>query len=282
MLRLALMGDLHYPLIEQANRELFELREGFYFNFLKSFLDLEADLHISLGDLTHNGLMQEFEEVYHCIRTSPVSFRHVLGNHDAYAMSKAQISSVMDHPPYEALETEEALLVFLDSTRELQPQDWSGDLDAQQLEWLESQIQRNPDKPILIFAHHPVYDTTHMSRENKMHIDPLLDIPSILGKRNGIGLYFNGHNHTHSIVHKEGWSFIQTAACLCDPSFRIVEIDSGQIQTRVNHVEDPEILQHAHELFKKLPGYHAPMNAHGEPSDRNCSILLPQRKAYSS
>ncbi|OGX68366.1 MAG: hypothetical protein A2189_00945, partial [Paenibacillus sp. RIFOXYA1_FULL_44_5] len=223
MLRLALIGDLHYPQIEQANRELFELREGFYFNYLKGFLALEADMHISLGDLTHNGIMQEFEDVYQYIRTTDVTFRHVLGNHDAYAMSKAQISSLMDHPLYEAVETEEALLVFLDSTRELQPEDWSGDMDSRQLAWLESQIQRNPDQPILIFAHHPVYGTTYLSRDHKMHIDPSVDMRSILTKKNGGGLYFNGHNHTHSIMQMDGWSFIQTAAGLCDPSYRMVE-----------------------------------------------------------
>lgn len=108
-----------------------------------------------------------------------------------------------------------------------------------------------------------------------MHIDPAIDIQSILGKRKGIGLYFNGHNHTHSIVQKDGWHFIQTAASLCDPSFRIVEIDYNQIRTMVIPVENPEILQNAENLFKKLPGYHNPMNALGEHTDRNYTIFLP-------
>lgn len=276
MLRLALIGDLHYPHIERENRELFELREGFYADFLKGFMALEADMHISLGDLTHNGIMQEFEEVYQYIRTGGVSFRHVLGNHDAYSLSKENISSVLDHPLYEAVETEEALLVFLDSTRELMPHDWSGQLEAGQLEWLETQLGRSQDKPVLVFAHHPVYDTTHMSLEDKMHIDPSLDMQSILSRRNGAGLYFNGHNHTHSIVQKDSWSFIQTAASLCDPSYRIVEVDSNQIRIEVIPVEDPEILRNAQGLFEKLPGLHAPKNAAGELADRNYTILLPQ------
>lgn len=276
MLRLALIGDLHYPHIEQENKELMELREGFYLNYLRKFLDLEADMHISLGDLTHNGIVQEYEAMYQYIRASNVSFRHVLGNHDAYSLPKEQISAIMDHPLYEAVETEDALLIFLDSTRELQPEDWSGVLDIRQLAWLESKIEQNQDKPVLLFAHHPVYDTTSLSVDQKMHIDPSIDMRSILAKRKGAGLYFNGHNHTHSIVHQDGWSFIQTAAGLCDPSYRMVEIADGQIKTWIIPVEDADILRNADGLFKNLPGYHAPMHAYGEPTDRICDFLLPQ------
>ncbi|WP_094547947.1 hypothetical protein [Petroclostridium xylanilyticum] len=52
-MRLALMGDLHYPHIERGNQKLFETRERFYEGYLKKFLEIDADWYISLENLTH-------------------------------------------------------------------------------------------------------------------------------------------------------------------------------------------------------------------------------------
>lgn len=277
MLRLALIGDLHYPsLDEQSEKELYELREKFFFPFLSRFFDLTADLHISLGDLTHKGTRREFEEIYRFIRSRSANFRHVLGNHDAYALPKAEIASLIDHPMYDVLETEEALLLFLESNRELRPDDWSGYLDPEQLEWLKEQLVRSHDKPLLVFAHHPVYDTTHLSEQEKLHIVPELGLADVLAQRTGTSVYFNGHNHTHSIVTKGNWSFVQTAASICQPCYRLVEVDQGEIRVRCIPVEDSQILKGARGLFDNLPGFHAPQDTAGEESDRNQTFAIRQ------
>ncbi|UUZ92576.1 metallophosphoesterase [Paenibacillus sp. P25] len=267
MLRLALMGDLHY--FGEENVELQQAKERFYERYLLQFLELEADLHISLGDLTHMGLAEEFESMYRLIRRSGKPFRHVLGNHDAYELPKAEVESLIAQPLNDVLETPEALLIFLDSTREMRPDDWSGYLTGKQLEWLQAHLQVSPEKPVMVFAHHPVYGTTTMSNDEKMHIDPSIDIRSILRSRAGGGFYFNGHNHIHSIVREEGWHFIQTAASLCHPSFRIVEIDGSEVRSSVVTAADPEILESARILFDKLPRYHRAPNAQGEAADRD-------------
>lgn len=75
MMRLILMGDLHYPYLEQSNDQLLEARERFYSQFLQKFLEIEADWHISLGDLTNQGVAEEIEYVFSHISESNRSFR---------------------------------------------------------------------------------------------------------------------------------------------------------------------------------------------------------------
>jgi 3',5'-cyclic AMP phosphodiesterase CpdA len=266
MIRIALIGDLHYFI--DGKEELLEANSRFFERYLKKFFEIEADLHISLGDLTHLGLEQEFQSVYRHIRNSGVNFRHVLGNHDAYALPKSRLQTLVDQPLNDVLELDDAVLLFVDSTRELDPQDYSGTLDERQREWLSAQMQKSPDKPLLLFTHHPVYGTTAQSTVRKMHIDPAIDVREILYLRPSGGFYFNGHNHTHSIAEEGEWRFIQTAASMCDPSYRIVEITEAAIRTKVVAVDDPELLANARILFEGMPGYHSPQGAQGEPADR--------------
>ncbi|MCS7459857.1 metallophosphoesterase [Paenibacillus doosanensis] len=275
-MRLAIIGDLHFfdHQLVQGNEELLLAKERFYENFLEIFFEMEADVHISLGDLTHMGLEEEFEHVYRHIRNSGVSFRHILGNHDAYELPKSKIQSLMDHPLNDVLETEDALFVFVDSTREMDPQDYSGHFKADQLDWLETQMHASPSKPIFVFAHHPLYNTTATSTDEKMHMDLAIDMRAILRQRQGTGFYFNDHNHVHSIAREEQWSFIQTAACMCHPSIRLVEIDKSEVRTRVVAVEDREIVEAARILYDKLPQYHRPLQAQGQEADRDQIMLL--------
>jgi Icc protein len=276
MMRLAIIGDLHFfdNRFVQGNEELLLAKESFYERYLQKFFEVEADLHISLGDLTHMGWEEEFESVYQYIRNSGISFRHILGNHDAYELPKTKIQSLIANPLNDVFETEEALFVFVDSTREMDPKDYSGHLNADQLEWLEAQMLVSPSKPILVFAHHPLYNTTTGSTDEKMHIDPTIDMRAILRKRQGNCFYFNGHNHIHSIVREEQWNFIQTAAGMCHPSIRIVEIDKSEVRTRIVAIEDKELLEAAQILYDKLPQYHRPLHAYGQNADRDQIMLF--------
>ncbi|MGO4697913.1 metallophosphoesterase [Paenibacillus sp. 2TAB26] len=276
MMRLVLFGDLHFfdNKFVQGNEELLRAKECFYEKYLQKLFEIEADLHISLGDLTHMGTEEEFENVYQYIRSSGVSFRQVLGNHDAYELPKTKLQYLIDQPLNDVYETSDALFVFVDSTREMDPQDYSGHLNPEQLEWLEAQMFVSPSKPILVFAHHPLYNTTTGSLDEKMHIDPTIDMRAVLQKRQGNCFYFNGHNHVHSIVKEGQWNFIQTAAGLCHPSIRIVEIDKSEVRTRIVAFEDEELVRAAQVLYEKLPLYHRPLNAYGQNADRDQIMLF--------
>lgn len=67
---------------------------AFYSGLLDEFLEAEADLHISLGDLTNDGTAEELRQIYGLLKRKPRNFIHVLGNHDLYAQTRAEVLSL--------------------------------------------------------------------------------------------------------------------------------------------------------------------------------------------
>jgi 3',5'-cyclic AMP phosphodiesterase CpdA len=272
MLTIALMGDLHYPQLQMQNEALLEAREKFFPAYLKSFMGTKADFHISVGDLSHMGLAEEFEAVRRLTENTGGALRFVLGNHDVLALPKNELLPVTRQPRYGSVETERALLVFLDTTKELELHGWG--LDAEQWEWLQWQMELAPDKTMMVFAHHPVPDTTSGSPKADAGFMPLQDIHPLLQKRKGTSFYFNGHTHTHSIARRDQWHFIQTAAALCHPCFRLIELNGREVRIRTISLEEEPLSESGKLLHDQLKGFHRPKNFTCEPSDLEVVVPL--------
>jgi 3',5'-cyclic AMP phosphodiesterase CpdA len=276
MTKIALIGDLHYPTLasEIGDVELISARDKFYAKFLAAFLAEEADCHVCIGDLSHMGLAEEFvgfrkalDEQVPVGRQSgaEVRFRAVLGNHDVLALPKREISALMEQPLYEMVETDDALLIFLDTTRGFELHGWG--VDEAQWRWLEERIGYAPEKAMAIFAHHPVPGTTGDSPSADGSFAPFQDLRPLLARRSGLALYCNGHTHTHSIASAGGWRFVQTAAAYCHPCYRMIEIVDGVANVRTVAIRDEEVNEYAKFLYDKLTKFHKPKRPSFAPED---------------
>lgn len=272
-MKLAMFGDLHYPMTVINRPDVLEARDAFFEHFLTAFLETEADYHISLGDLTNTGEIAEFEYIFQKVRGygDRLRFLHVLGNHDTYTHPKAKLLSLTGQRRYGLWEEEEALVVVLDTARETR-QDWSGFIDAEQLEWLESVMRKPSDKPLLVFAHHPLYGSTARSTEAMMSLDPSLDIRGVLGRWAGTGLYFNGHNHENSVVRVGQWHFIQTAAPLDIPAFRIVTVEGGEVRVELHRLESEALTKWARTVGENMPYYEPYPSAEGNGTSEKLAV----------
>lgn len=270
-MKLLILGDLHYSATADAGQAVADAKESFYRAALERFLEMDADFHISIGDLTDNGVREEYETVARLVRNTNRRFVHVLGNHDAYRLSKTEIAALLAHPRYWAVEGKDADLLFLDTTKELDLL-YGGDVDDEQLHWLEERIRLAGDKPLLLFGHHPVYHTTSGSDVPRFSIEPDSRIAGILAQKQGIGLYFNGHNHWNSIARQAQWHYVQTGAPLNILSVRCVEITADSIATRMIRMEDPAFSRRE-EVISGLT-YFKPLldSAHGSPADRELIV----------
>ncbi|MFB5267703.1 metallophosphoesterase family protein [Paenibacillus enshidis] len=273
-MKLVLMGDLHYHDADGNVQEWAEARERFYEAVLDRFLELEGDAHIALGDLTNFGTPTELEDVYERIRSHNRTFYHVLGNHDVYGQPKRDVLGFTGQAGYHAVMTDEVLLVFLDTTREMDCEDWSGWMDDEQLHWLLEMVKLSGSKPLLVFAHHPVYDTTAGSMADKGSIHPDVDLWDILSQKEGTGLYFNGHTHVDSIVRRERWTFVQLSACLDSPSFRTVHIEPEEIRVAAVDMNEPELREHAAVLHSHMKHFSPTPGACGAEADRACIVTI--------
>ncbi|NGP44027.1 metallophosphoesterase [Bacillaceae bacterium SIJ1] len=242
-MRIAFIGDLHYPVVEENEATVKEARDAFYAEFLHRFFATEADYYISLGDLTNYGEESEVREVYELITRHNKNFIHVFGNHDLYDIPRQALLDQSKMNQNYSIETEEAYLVFLETARDHDYENYGGFLHDEQLQWLEAEIERSGEKTMMIFAHHPVYDTTARSQRKYLSIDPELNVQDILNKKQGTGIYINGHNHVDSIVYSGQWTYIQAGAVLDDQSIRILEIDNDRICLQAKELNDSQLKQ---------------------------------------
>ncbi|MCL6458950.1 MAG: metallophosphoesterase [Gorillibacterium sp.] len=247
-MKLIVMGDFHFPIMRDEEKELIERRNTFFGSILRQVLEEDADIMISLGDLTNEGCEEELNYIVSELqkwKRSNTPFVHVLGNHDTYSLPKKDILAITGQPRYHAMDTPEALLLFLDTTKEMVRDNWGGEIDKEQMIWLEEQLASYPDKPVLVFGHHPVYDTTSRSSLDMLCVHPEHDLQAVLDNRKGPAYYFCGHNHQQSIIRIGDWHYVQTAAVLDIPGYRIIEVSEGRLTVETVLVQDEEMLRHA-------------------------------------
>lgn len=273
-MRLAVMGDLHYHEIDETIPGWLEARNDFYQTFLKHFFATEADIHISLGDLTNYGHTSELNEVYGIVKQYDTTFYHALGNHDLYAQTRREVLEISGQARYHAVVTEQAVLVFLDTAKEMDFKDWGGWIDEEQLRWFEQVIRDSGTKPVLVFAHHPVYSTTTHSDRDKGSIHPDIDMWSILSQKQGIGIYFNGHTHIDSIVQQNNWTFVQLSACLDEQGLRMVDIGEEEIRITAVDIADAAFTDNVETLYANMKHFKPTANARGNEAERECTVSL--------
>ncbi|XEC92926.1 metallophosphoesterase [Paenibacillus tarimensis] len=273
-MKLVLMGDLHYHEVDETVPGWQEASHAFYQALLERYLDIEADAHISLGDLTNYGTTAELHQVYEMLRRTGRTFYHVLGNHDLYAQPRDEVLRITGQARYHSIETERAVFAFLDTAKEMDLEDWGGWLDEEQLLWLENVVNRSGTKPLLVFAHHPVYMTTKRSDRDKGSIHSDIDMWRILKRKEGMGVYFNGHTHVDSIVRQHNWTFVQLSACLDQHAFRLVEIGREEILISAIDVADKDMENNASVLHKNMKHFSHNPEARGGIYDRECTVPL--------
>lgn len=229
-MKIAVFGDLHYPTLKESYSEIKKDRDSFFRTFLQDFFSIDADLYVSVGDLTNYGLLDELTEVFAMINDMNKPFIHVIGNHDAYGLSKQDLLAITKQECYSALEFENATLIFLDTAKEQDFTHWGGTIDDEQLQWLSEKLAKE-NKPALVFAHHPVYNTTEKSDLDCLSVDPTIPLQQILNTKVGMNLYVNGHNHYNSI-HQDptgNWTYLQLAAVMDEIGARLIEVDNDKI-----------------------------------------------------
>lgn len=276
-MRIRMMTDLHYSL--HADRPV---KDSFYRAYLKRFFEdgPAADLYVSLGDLTQNGTESEYRSVYGIIDSlgRRASFVHIPGNHDLLEADAAQTERWGRTPPIDqgfgSIESELADLVFLNSCQAMKPADWGGRLDAVQIELLETKLRVAGGKPLLVFAHHPLPNTTALSDINMMRIEEAAPLTRVMSEAAGPCFWFNGHNHIQSIVRKEQWTYVQTASAICLPCWREILLSDEAVAVSTTELNDPALNELAERSLDCFGGFHRvpPAEAAGTAHDRSVEI----------
>ncbi|MGI2328226.1 metallophosphoesterase family protein [Planococcus sp. YIM B11945] len=281
-MKIAVIGDLHYPALNDGIEHIAEAREAFYETFMERFFSVPADLYVSIGDLTNYGKAEELEGIYSIIRKHGKRFVHVLGNHDVYGLPRKEVLEITQQQRFHLLETEEAMLAFIDTTRDQDRENCGGILDPIQQEWLESVVEYSEETPLLVFAHHPVYGTTTKSEEPMHYIHPHVSIQEILAEKQGPGLFVNGHNHFNSIALRKRWTFLQIAAVLDEQAARIIEVSEAMISINSIDLSDPVLRVQGQTIGEAISHFRLMNCQLGTEADLQHVIPLPSRSVVQA
>jgi predicted phosphodiesterase len=153
---------------------------------------IEPDAVLVKGDLTCDGLDEEYAAFLAAYGTFGDRLHHVRGNHDAYR-----------HQTYapegpQRIDVDGLTLAMLDTTI---PGHTTGQVPAEQLEWLED-LAATADRPVLLLGHHHVWNPGASARpdsyfgihpdDSERLIDAVARHPQILG-------YAAGHTHRNRV-----------------------------------------------------------------------------------
>lgn len=247
-MRFVVLGDLHYSGYSQASH--CEARDRLFRAFFEQVAALNPDIIFAIGDVTNHGTLTELEGLHRIAKEYKLPFICVTGNHDINSLEKTEIAQFFlgNYPSasadeiYTSFDWENLIhFVLLDTARvKLSDVDWSGFVSQQQLAWFKNEVEsfNHADAPqyLMVFGHHPIYDSTDRSKYPMMYIANSDEVyAEFAGLKRGPGIYFCGHNHSHSLAGPDSnnWFYVQSGDPLDCRSFRLVTVtpEAVKIQT---------------------------------------------------
>lgn len=178
---------------------------------------------------------------FHQISQRNMTYHIVMGNHDD-VRSYEKEGLIQHVTPYYALEIENFLLLFLDSTRYY--------IDPAQLTWMDTQLASH-DQDVLLFIHHPVLDCGGSVMDQQYPLKNRDDVAKLLHARNHHISIFCGHYHTEETVESRNIVQFVTPSTLYQLKkyaagleidnerigYRVLSLDHGTYSTEVKYLE---------------------------------------------
>jgi 3',5'-cyclic AMP phosphodiesterase CpdA len=118
------------------------------------------DVVLATGDLVNDGVAEEYDHLATILAELEIALFAVPGNHDDRSLLRSSLDQVPPGGPDDRIdfvvEAYPLRLIGLDTTV---PGDHGGESHLDQMVWLDRQLAAEPDRPTLIFQHHPPFPT---------------------------------------------------------------------------------------------------------------------------
>jgi 3',5'-cyclic-AMP phosphodiesterase len=233
---------------------------------------LGPDAIIVKGDLTTYGTVEEYTAFLDAYGGAfGDRLYHVRGNHDSYVGETFASDAPLD------IELPGIRLAVLDTVI---PRHHTGQVTAEQLDWLDELAARS-DRPVLVFGHHHVWNPESKQRvETYFGINPddSEKLVAVFARRPKLLGYFAGHTHRNRVRHigvtgKVPWVEV---ACVKDfpgswAEYRVFEGGVLQIHRRISTPEALDWTERTRVMFGGL----YPQYSFGTLEDR-CFAIRPR------
>jgi len=197
-------------------------------------LPRRPDLVLATGDLADRGRIEEYERLQAILERLAMPVYLIPGNHD----DRANLRTAFARHRYlggdgefiqYTIEDWPLRLVALDT---LVPGSGGGRLCAERLAWLDDRLREAPERPTLIFMHHPPF-VTGIASMDAMGLDGIEALATVIRGHPQVERIVAGHIH-RPIVRR----FAGTVACTCPATAHQVALDLPP-ETRLAIVMEP-------------------------------------------
>jgi len=217
----------------------------------------KPDLVVISGDLADTPTAEEYQHLKRLLAPLKLPFVGIPGNHDSREMMRAAFPLASYAFPSgslsQSVEVSGLDLVLLDSSVPGSPH---GELDTPTLQWLETTLASSPDRPALLFLHHPPFKTgiCHMDRQNLLNAG---ELAAVVRRHARVQLIAAGHVHRATLA-----MFAGIPSTICPAPNHAVDLDLAELREPSFKVEPPAFHLHAWfpgEGFGSVVTHHVPI-----------------------
>jgi Icc protein len=238
---IAQISDTHISTPDSRNDRLFRTAEHLagavaHLNALHP----QPDLVLATGDLVERGGIDEYERLREILASLDMPLFLIPGNHD----DRENLPEVFADHAYlprngaflqYTVEDWPLRLVGLDT---LVPGESGGRLCTERLAWLEARLAQAPERPTLVFMHHPPF-TTGIAAMDEMGLDGIEDLAAVIRRHPQVERITCGHLH-RTIVRR----FAGTVACTCPATAHQIALDLPPARRLATVMEPPACMLH--------------------------------------
>jgi 3',5'-cyclic-AMP phosphodiesterase len=192
------------------------------------------------GDLVDGGFAEEYAHLQRLLNPLELPFAAIPGNHDERQRFRQAFSDQSfaqpSGPANLRVEAGGLALLLLDSS--VPGKDY-GELDAETLRWLDSELAAARGRPSLVFLHHPPFETgiVHMDRQNLRNAP---ELAAIVRLHSHVRMIAAGHVHRAVTT-----LFAGVPASICPAPNHAVDLDLGNERVPSLRIEPPAFHLHA-------------------------------------
>ncbi len=199
-----------------------------------------ADIVLHTGDVVDAGTRAACEHAAGILDQLRCPYYVVPGNHDDVGTFKAVFSTGQCPAPETGkadyvIDGHEVRLIALDSTRKGHA---GGELSADQLDWLAARLGESPDKPTVIFMHHPPIKCGIIETDEDGFIGAVA-LGDVVAQHRNIERILCGHIHllTHTL-----WN--GTIVCTAPSMAMRLRLDLTMQHESAYFIDEPAYLLH--------------------------------------
>jgi 3',5'-cyclic AMP phosphodiesterase CpdA len=203
-------------------------------------LDPAPDVVLATGDLVDEGTVEEYERLRDIVVPLRAPLYLIPGNHD----NRENLTTVFhDHaylPPagdfiQYVVEDYPVRLIALDTLIDGQA---TGDMCGERLSWLDERLAEAPERPTLLFMHHPPF-LTGMRKMDQSGLTDSKPLSDVVSRHDHVELIISGHLH-RPIVRR----FAGTVASVCPSTAHQLALDLGAVEKLSVTKEPPAVGLH--------------------------------------